>query len=250
MEVRFLSPSQAYVKLQGLNINKGCTKLHFDNIISFNTRQKTRLLHGMNKLEKLLERYFVDVGKIEFVLLDSGVYWDFPFTYGKTVICMTPKLFQKNQEHLLKILTHEWVHLDQRRSPDKYERYYNTLGFTRTDMDYGALEPHLLRNPDGDQYEWIWEYGGKIYAPIALLMQCNFHVLLLEITQPEQAKYGDDTKVIMHKVHEIVPYYERFGTKKQLYHPNEISAHLLADYIVMNKQYVQIDYDHLKRLLG
>lgn len=214
----------------------------------FNPDQKTQLLFLMKKLEKILEPYLMQVGRIEFILLKTGVYWDFPFTWSLNTIAMTPTIFKKPAHQILKILAHELVHLDQRRSPLKYEKYYETLGFKKlNNINFGALEPFLLRNPDADRYQWLWK--GK-YIPVALLRNCKFHVLLLELKAPGQAAYGDETQVILHKIESIPMYHSRFGTKKQLYHPNEIIAHIIADFLVDDIQHVPIDYGNIMHLLN
>lgn len=251
MEIYFLTPSQAYPRLTNLHINPGCTRAHYKSIAEFSSEQKTLLLYLMKRLENLLAPYSSSVGKVEFVLLERGVYWDFPFTFGKTMIMMTPKLFEKSRKHILKILAHEWVHLDQRRNTSKYNRYYRTLGFRKQNINFGLLTSYLLRNPDADKYEWIWvsDNGGPVYAPVALLHKCEFSTLLLEIGDPSGAHYGDDTKIIMHMIDEVPAYSERFGTKRQLYHPNEISAHLIADAVVDKVWHVPIDNKQLLELI-
>ena len=248
MEIYFLASDRAHNVLRDLHINKGCTKPHHNNIIEFNADQKTELLLVMKKLERILEPHLLGIGRIDFILLKPGVYWDFPFTWGKSVIAMTPTMFGKPSSQILKILAHELVHLDQRRPPDKYEQYYTKLGFKKLrNIDFGALKPYLLRNPDADTYNWIWK---NKYVPVALLRDCKFHVLLLEPKTLGLAAYGDNVEVILHKVESIPSYYERFGTKKQLYHPNEISAHLIADFLIDQIEHVPIDYDDIINLLN
>jgi len=189
----------------------------------------------MRQLEKSLEPYHSKVGKIEFILLESGVYWDFPFTWGETIICLTPKFFTMSHKRMLMILTHEWVHLDQRRHIQKYELCYQDMGFRKTRIDFGPLEPYLLRNPDADNYEWIWQSDptAPVYAPVALFDQCRFSIVLLEFKDIAAGK------VVLHKVENVPSYYSHFGTQRQLYHPNEIVAHLIADYLVDGQRHRQ-----------
>lgn len=237
MEIYFLTPEQAYPRLQDLYINVGCTRAHRNAITSFTPEQKNTVLMLMREIENLP----IKIGLIEFVLLERGVYWDFPFTWGKTMIMMTPKIFSKPRNVIKKILVHEWVHLDQRRHPQKYEIFYQTLGFEKRHINFGALQPYLLRNPDADRYEWIWisEKGGPIYVPVALIRSCKFSTVLLEFRANE---------VLIHDIKEIPAYYERFGVKRQLYHPNEITAHLIADLLIDQVQHASINQSHLRRL--
>lgn len=230
MELYFLKPSDAYIRLQDLHINRGCTKAHYGMIREFNGEQKTLLIHLMKQFNQLLASYPTDIGKVEFVLLDRGVYWDFPFTWNKTIIAMTPKIFERKHKDMLKILCHEWVHLDQRRNPSKYHQYYRKIGFHRQRVDFGGLTSYILRNPDADQYEWVWtdQDTGHQYAPVALLYKCKFLIYLLDHTGT------------LSPVERVPAYYERFGTKRQLYHPNEITAHLIADKVVDGVSHYQV----------
>lgn len=246
MKIFFLTPQQGHIKLQNLMVNRGCTTSHHGRIIDFDSAQKTLLLFLMKKLEKMLSPYLVEIGRIEFVLLDKGVYWDYPFTYGESIIAMTPKLLKRPHNEILKVLTHEWVHLDQRRTPQKYEKYYHTLGFRKAQINFGLFTPYLLRNPDADIYEWIWINENKVYAPIATIINCQFNELLLEI---KDSVTVDSPEVIIHMINDIPAYAKRFGTKRQLYHPNEIVAHIIADMLVDHVKYVPIDYDDVISLL-
>lgn len=215
MEIYFLTPQQAYPRLQELYINKGCTNTHIENILVPNMDQRDMLHKLMQRADQLLHG---QVHKVEFVIMKSGVYWDFPFTWGTTIIALTERFFQRSKDEMLKVLIHEWVHLDQRRHPVQYERYYNHLGFRKANIDFGPYKSYLLRNPDADDYQWIWK--GQ-YAPFAIIRNCKFHVLLLDVTNGT-----------VHKVHDVPSYYNYFGTKRQLYHPNEIVAHLIAENVM------------------
>lgn len=212
MEVYFLTPNQAYSKLHDLHINHyGCTRSHHNNIINFSDPQK-KLLNGvMNKVQQKLP---VPAGRIDFVLLDRGVYWDRPFTWGKTMIMVTPTLLKGHTNNeLISIFIHEWVHLDQRRNPIKYDRLYYNMGFKRANIDFKQYSNMLFSNPDATRYEWIWR--GR-YVPFAVMKNCKCHTLIM-----------DSYTGKIHNVEDVLDYYGAFGHTRQLYHPNEIIAHII-----------------------
>lgn len=232
------------MRLKNLYINNRCTYTHHNNCLTFSVRQKSVLAAATARACKSLENYLIRFPTVEFILLNEGVYWNFPFTYGKTMIVVTPKFFSRTPPQICKTLVHELVHLDQRRSPMKYKRYYRTLGFRKRQISFGKLAPYLLRNPDAEKYEWTWTgYDKKLYIPVALLVNCKFHSVLIEMQR------GVD-HIKLHNIKDVKSYATRFGTARQLFHPNEIIAHIIADLVVDKVEYPQIDYEHIRTILN
>jgi hypothetical protein len=223
MKIKFLDAAEANYRLRNLKLLnlpkiKKCTNLHFNKAISFTEQQKTILTELADYIKWKIINY------VEFALLKPGVYWDYPFTYGKTIIVITPKVLLKSRFELLRILAHEYIHLDQRIRPNKYERLYNRLGFYKAKIDYGWLTQYLMHNPDGEKYEWLWTDPCtlKVYAPVSLMINCKFKTFLVEPT-PTTLKVYPDKK--------IPSYWKLFGNIRQICHPNEIVAHLLCNTI-------------------
>jgi len=243
MEIYFLDVDTATQHLQNLQIvdpQMGCTASHHGNIVPFSREQRAILEDAIQSLPL--------AGRMDFILLRAGTYWDFPFTWGHWTVVVTTKFFERPADDIIKILTHEWVHLDQRRHPLKYENYYQrTLGFRKRQLNFGRWSQYLLRNPDGDRYEWEWLDGHKRYIPMATHehfgSSCQFRTLLLEVSLP------DYTVTHSHPVEQVSSYWNRFGTRKQLYHPNEIIANIIADYLVNGTKYPQINYQEIDTLL-
>ena len=208
------------------------------------------ILRLMKDVENLFCEHTFKMGRINFVLLRNGTYWNFPFTVGSDIIVVTQALLDKGPRKIMKILTHEMVHLDQRRDPGKYERYYRKLGFQKAHVELGVLQHYILQNPDGERYEWIYRIGNKTYIPLALLLDCKMHCVLVELHQNPAMAYTVAGVRTIHKVDSVSRYYHRFGTKRQLYHPNEIVAHLIADYLVDKREYYTIDYNDIKEILN
>jgi hypothetical protein len=85
-----------------------------------------------------------------------------------------------------------------------------------------------ITNPDGHNYQWSVIINGQIYWPIAVSNQSsNGH--------PKGVLIGEGGLFDLDKVHQYVNRFHGLGS--QLYHPNEIYAHLVAKYMVHNITY-------------
>lgn len=217
-----------------------------NNTIDFDPKDKSLLIHLLNKVQrKFQNKCLLEIGNIQLILLKRGCYWNFPFTLNNTIV-FTPELLDKPHSKIVEILIHEVVHIDQKRNQKKYDDYYATLGFERYDIDFGELTQHLLDNPDGVKYEWLWN---NKYIPCAVLTpDLKFRSLILEINTNHNSY--DDTHYKVHELDKVPIYNNRFGTLRQLYHPNEISAHLISDWIYHDKEHVQVNYDELVTVLN
>ena len=99
---------------------------------------------------------------------------------------------------------------------------------------------NVLTNPDGYNYNWIIPIfnhetnRNHLFMPL-LSRDLNNKPkgILVEVDQVGPHKY----RVSNHwsNIHDIKRYvYKFYGLTKQLYHPNEIMAHLLANYVVLD----------------
>jgi hypothetical protein len=146
-----------------------------------------------------------------------------PFTRGTDIIVFNEAFFQKSFRVKFEIFIHELVHLHQRQYPELYERYYNDQGFVKAVIYFtGALADKLMFNPDGENYEWVWTYRNRAYVPLAIGHRAYIAKMgRLRGWQPVTPK-----NIV--PVEEVPEYYNFFGVKNQLYHPNEIVAHQIA----------------------
>lgn len=242
MVYNFLSAAEAATRLHNLNVNEPVDPSRI--CMDFEAGQKSLVLKVMKDAENVFSQYAFRIGTVNFILLQRGSYWDFPFTLHDTVV-MTSALLDQPQLRILHTITHEIIHLDQRRKPEKYEKYYRTLGFAKVRINFGLLGPFLLKNPDASHYEWI--FNGK-YVPVALLLQGKIHTVILKMKSGTQPSTMHIRKML--PVSKVSRYATRFGVHRQLYHPNEIVAHIMADYLVYKEEYLQIDYVQVRELLN
>jgi hypothetical protein len=218
----FLSVADSCSRLSSLDIGQGCTvdHHHADGILEFSKDQRA-------EIRTLVSLFPFVAGNLDFVLLASGTYWDFPFTLGLTTIVVTEKFFTFQQKLL--VLAHEWVHLQQRIYPYIFTRIYRKWGFSlKTEETQLPSEYKLLRNPDGEKYEWLWTSpsSGQQYLPFChIRTDCTFEVLFAEVNTSNRT-----TGRMILPTKEFLLKFP--AAKHQNYHPNEISAHIFAEQLL------------------
>jgi hypothetical protein len=157
-------------------------------------------------------------------------------------------------------LTHELIHIIQRNSglyPEwnslLTEMFQRIWGFrSLRNVTIEGLAPHMpfmVTNPDGANFQWAIQIpspsdpkNSRWYLPI-LTHDVVPHSnglptgILVEI----QWMNSNRLKLIGGKWHVInqFPMYTSkfFGLTHQLYHPNEISAHLISEFLIKNQEY-------------
>lgn len=159
------------------------------------------------------------MGNTEIVTMNSSAEAGMPHTRPPNLICM-PQWFPESKKP--ETLAHEFVHIDQRRNTDKWNRYFEKEGWSRVDP-FELPERWVSRcrmNPDTiDQPFWQWK--GR-FVPLPLferedrpeLRQVVVHWYDREqgVRQPEAPR----------------SFLEKYGNNVQPEHPREVSAVELA----------------------
>lgn len=205
-----------------------------DNVDRIN--DKALIISVMIKVNESLSLYDHHLGIVKVILLKRGTYGDRPFTTDSHTIAITEKFLDLPKNLMTKILIHEAIHLDQKTDIYKYESYYKKLGFERIGDKYKYLNGFrdiLMGNPDANEYKWIYM---KRYIPFAIENKNKTFLYDKETSQVICATM-------------VSSYYNAFGTKNQLYHPNEIVAHIICDYVADGTKYDVINYRELRTLI-
>ncbi len=245
--------------LQLSHLKSQLRRYYTQRTLTFTEDEKQLLIRAFTELKEQFERKaprFLPNGKqIGLIKLGQGIDWNFPYTINHCIVL--PELYlQKIANDLprLKItLCHELIHLLQ-RYPRLYPRQTGLFNLVTTQMwgfqrisksqlrfAPGLTDQHLniMTNPDGANYEWIINIDGNFYLPtISRDLQNRLAGTLISLQLLDAQTYQVTLKWLL--IHQFPLYSKRFGgLTQQLYHPNEIIAHLVTDLIMETHQIPQ-----------
>ncbi len=168
---------------------------------------------------------------------------------------ITPMPDLINQKIL--VLCHELIHILQ-RNKDIYPNHTNIFNFIYTEI-WGFIKinksliefPHqkkdnflnVITNPDGYNYEWIipvYNHETNYDHMFLPLLSRNLNNKPIGIMIELKTLVNNKYLITKHwnDIDKIKRYTNKFyGLKNQLYHPNEISAHLISNYVILNHIY-------------
>jgi len=172
----------------------------------------------------------------KFIKMDHRLEWGFPHTIEDYIV-LSDKFLEKMSSGLQTpstgffikctgTLIHEQIHVLQRKHPDWFRKLYLSWGFRQTPVYIPPeIERKLLINPDGLSRNWVIEVKGKRYLPLSMVK--NHQLVLGEI----ESINGRDmvTKLSQSQIDD---YFKSIPSKRQAYHPNEISAHWMTSKIL------------------
>lgn len=170
------------------------------------------------------------------------------------------------------ILCHEMIHILQRNKTlyPQHNKIFNYIykdiwGFRKINKSQLVFKNkylNVITNPDGYNYEWIISlYNHETnfnqwFMPLLINNVNNKPTgILVELIEKEPGNFLVSGQSHWNYIETFKRYiYKFYGLKKQLYHPNEIIAHLLSNYIVMddiltNAQYT-FDYFNFYKILN
>lgn len=210
-----------------------------------------------NYLEKMLQSYQIFVNSTQSTLMPSN----------------GPKALKGNYDLLLPHLTdiyHEIIHVLQRnpKLSGIYGRLFNHIyqkiwGFIpiKKEQLFNLKDGNYISNPDGYNFQWlisIYNYKLKKNCLFLPTLVYDFNInqpigILIEVESLRDDKYQLTNRWDI--IDRFPNYINKFyGLTSQLYHPNEILAHLLSDYLILGKIYSNHQdyfyfYDYINKYL-
>ena len=148
---------------------------------------------------------------------DGRLEWGMPFTLDDMIFIPSTHL-RHGRLDLAKTLVHEKIHVDQRRRPGEYrELYERDLGWRyHMDMVFPlGIYGRMIHNPDGMDRRW------SLDGIVMLLMKEDRGLRVVE----EFYTLGFERLGGSEGLRRV------YGTDEHMYHPNEMVAHVLSNWI-------------------
>lgn len=239
-----------------LNRREVVLKYYRNALREFKQSDKQTLSAYFQLAKPFLEKFAPKLipSRLCFIKLAKGTEWDFPFTLegcivlSEYIIRKAKNALKNNDKAKMTTFTttivHELVHIHQKNNPRPYEVLYQRhYGMhKRRVMLSSALSEWIVTNPDGYNLEWVIPFnisGGGMTWFLPLLItdyQGNMNEVLVKLkSKPGHSEFFDDNAII--PAHAFPLYTSLFGVNKQLYHPHEITARILSEYIVESHIY-------------
>tara|TARA_B110000208_G_scaffold189789_1_gene252104 strand:- start:12 stop:842 length:831 start_codon:yes stop_codon:yes gene_type:complete len=219
-------------------VNNLIENIYINGIKKFYIYDKYKLNYLIYKTNKKLIKFKKFKKDIEWNLikLDSNIDYGMPFTLKNLIFI--PDTLNIGYTTLL----HEQIHIHQRKHLKLYKKLYENLGFTKLQDNtlYNEFIKRnniiILTNPDGlDIYNY--NINNIIYIPI-LIIQNNYPKEILINT-------NNTNNINEWKLDEIF-YKNIYNINSSLYHPNEITAESICEYILNNTKIHPLILDFIK----
>ena len=219
------------------------------NINIFKKSYKDSIIDLPEKYIKMLSKYTSEADMItkdynifkrynwKFVMSINNLELNMPFTIDNYIVLPRNKLefllsyFEKGnlQKEFIDTLIHEKIHIIQRNNQLKFNRFYklkyaNLLEDIYTSKLPENLDKIYMNNPDSNNTIWIYRFNNKRYIPLLVYENNTLTSKAYNLDFPK-----DNIKINIMKA--------RLGFKNSIsfYHPNEISACIIADDLIHNR---------------
>ena len=228
------------------------------NLDTFRNKYIDSLIDVPQKYMKMLNRYTKEADKIinfynifkkydwKFVMSINNLELNMPFTIDNYIVLPKNKLefllsyFIKGnlQKDFIDTLIHEKIHIIQRNHQSKFNTFYklkysNFIEDIYTKRLPENLEKIYMNNPDSNNSIWLYKFNNKRYLPLLVYENDILNSKAYNIDYP---KDNISISVIKARL--------GFRTNISFYHPNEISACVMANQLLQH----QLDNDY-KNLL-
>jgi len=228
-----------YIFRYNINKNININEIYINAIKKFNIIDKYKLNFLIDKTKFKIKKYKKFKKDVEWNLikLDSNIDYGMPFTLKNFIFI--PDTNNINHTTLL----HEQIHIHQRKNLKLYINLYQKLGFNKL-LDKTLYNEFIkknniiiLTNPDGLE-TYNYNINDFNYIPI----------LIIENNYPKEALINtNNSKDISEWKLEDIFYSNKYNINSSLYHPNEITAESICQYITNNKKIHPLILDFINK---
>ena len=232
------------IDLRLRNIDINIKEYYFNKILDFSEQEKKALkwiIEQINIKDSFMDK---DWNFVKFIDLENN----FPHTHLKYIFLSQIQVddivynYKKkskisDMKYLVNTLIHEKVHVYQRIYPEKFNELYQLWNFSKPSKIYNIEKfKNLVRNnPDSDKSYYVYSLNDTHILMNALYNKDAKNIghtkyLGLYLDKVDNNTYINK-KNIVKQLKDIPEYNYLFGNISQnYYHPNEISAELIAAY--------------------
>ena len=150
------------------------------------------------------------------------------FTYGSYIYIP----YNKINKISLNTLLHEKIHILQRIYTNKFNEYYikklNYIHNLPIKLSTKWKNLHLI-NPDSLDINWVFKENGNYYLPLLLK---NFKKVVVLLKKKDNIFITTNFFYNFIKFNFFSKYLQFYNS---LYHPNELLANLITDFVLKNK---------------
>lgn len=241
-------------------IKKKCQKFYCQNVFNFEKEDMKNIIYVLKILKKISPDYFNKYFRNwKFIKVSNLIEGELPHTINDCIVL--PQLFisqmnnyikEKDKFHLIKYtgstLLHEYIHIIQKQNPKifniLYTNYWNMVYFKK-DFAMQYIGKYQRLNPDGLDTNWVFKIKNDEYLLPYVMLKSN----KLENID----RYGlliKNNKVIKNeKLLKFTEYTNFFCNITNNYHPNELSASLISEYLLNEYFNHDIRCPGLRRLI-
>ena len=224
--------------------------IYLDNCIQLSTRLKHQVTDFINKIRNKYSKYPFVHSKWKFIAV-KDIEISMPFTL-QDCIFITENLLQNS--NITNILIHEKIHTIQRKLSSSFYNLYTTyLGYIPANIIITKNWKKLIFvNPDGVHYQFVFPYLDKFFLPMLILnVQTNLPEEIVILLKKENNQYiTTNTYWLLHQLKNSL--FKDYPKNISLYHPNEISAEIIATIITNNNNInhdLQLKFKYITDLL-
>jgi hypothetical protein len=200
-----------------------------NRVLEFNVNEKKTLSRVIGTMDPTTFPFLK--GPWKFCKLSNSLEYGFPHTH-KDIIFISQRTMNNmdSSENNIGMLVHEQVHLWQRRDRALFDSLYRAWGFVKVKRPIGINHYLTQVRSNPDIHDLFYAFQGK-YIPLSVLDKdgsVNYIALLLK-----NGKIVGDIPLSSVK--------DYFKIRNNHYHPNEISAELVSQYVINPKKFGSSD---------
>ena len=230
------------------------------NVLPFTLKDKKKIDELVIRIEnRYLYPYSTFCKYLEwnFICMDNSVEKGMPHTIDKYILLPNHKVMSINPKSTTDsiLFIHEQLHIFQRQFQDKCNSFYiNYMGFIKPkSIKFDKITLKLYYpNPDGLDINWCYQLSdGKIICPLFIRTRDQFNKVGIELVHLGNGNYKtlvEKDYPVMTTLKDIPEYQYNFNTSSN-YHPNEITAEMVSEYMVSNISTPPYIIQFIKQLL-